>query len=111
MTKRDYFNTIKAAMADNADIVAFCDKEIAALDKRNAVRKPSKKTVANAALAKEVLAVMAPGTAYTTADLMGVVPADAGTSPQKLAGLMGILAKDGLVTVEVVKRKNVYRLA
>ena len=36
MTKRDYFNMIKAAMADNADVVAFVDHELELLDKKNA---------------------------------------------------------------------------
>lgn len=34
MTKRDQFNTIKSLLADHADIVEFCDKEIALLDKK-----------------------------------------------------------------------------
>lgn len=34
MTKKDYYNLIKEAMKDNADVIAFCDKEIAAIDNK-----------------------------------------------------------------------------
>lgn len=34
MTQRDYFELIKAKLADEEDIVAFCDERIAALDRR-----------------------------------------------------------------------------
>ena len=34
MTKRDQFNTIKSLLADHADIVEFCDNEIALLNKK-----------------------------------------------------------------------------
>lgn len=34
MTKKDFYEVIKNAMADNAEVVEFCDKEIAALDRK-----------------------------------------------------------------------------
>ena len=39
MTKKDFYNVIKDAMADNADVVAFCDNEIALLEKKAAKAK------------------------------------------------------------------------
>ena len=65
MTKKDYFNMIKDAMADNAEIVAFCEKEIAALDhkavkaKERAAKKAAEgddlKDAVYAALGNELL--------------------------------------------------------
>ena len=45
MTKRDYFNMIKDAMSDNADVVAFCDHEIELLSKKAAKAKTAPKKV------------------------------------------------------------------
>ena len=39
ITKRDRYEEIKALLADNADIVAFCDNEIALLDGKAAKAK------------------------------------------------------------------------
>lgn len=44
MTKKEMYGFIKSAMADNADVVAFCDKEIALLAKKamSAKKAPKK---------------------------------------------------------------------
>ena len=34
MTKKDFYEVIKTTMADNAPVVEFCEKEIAALDRK-----------------------------------------------------------------------------
>lgn len=39
LTKKDMYSRIAAAMADDVDVVAFCEKEIAALDKKAAAAK------------------------------------------------------------------------
>lgn len=39
MTKKEMFSMIKAILADNAEVVAFCDNEIALLDKKSASKK------------------------------------------------------------------------
>ena len=39
MTKKEFFEVIKAAMVDNAEVVEFCEKEIAALEKKAAKAK------------------------------------------------------------------------
>lgn len=43
MTKRTAYETIKSAMADNAEIVAFCDHEIELLDRKVASAKKAPK--------------------------------------------------------------------
>lgn len=39
MTKKEMFTNIKSLLADNADVVEFCDKEIGLLDKKAAKAK------------------------------------------------------------------------
>lgn len=39
MTKKEMFATIADLCADNEEIVAFCDKEIASIDKKNEAAK------------------------------------------------------------------------
>ena len=39
MTKKEMFSMIKGILADNAEVVAFCDNEIALLDKKSASKK------------------------------------------------------------------------
>jgi len=60
MTKRDLYNVIKNAMADNADVVAFCDKELAALDHKaeKAKERAAKKAAEGDALMDAVAAVL-----------------------------------------------------
>lgn len=60
MTKRDYYNMIKAELANKAEIVAFCDKEIAALDNKakKAKERAAKKADAGDELRDAVLNVL-----------------------------------------------------
>ena len=60
MTKKDYFNLIKDAMADNADVVAFCEKEIAAIDNKavKAKERAAKKAAEGDALKDAVQAAL-----------------------------------------------------
>lgn len=59
-TARDFYEEIKAAMVDNTDVVAFCDKQLAALDTRAAKAKEyaAKKKAAGDELAEVVKAAM-----------------------------------------------------
>ena len=36
MTQFEIYNTIKSAMSDNTDVVAFCDKQLAAIERKRA---------------------------------------------------------------------------
>ena len=48
MTQFEIYNTIKSAMSDNAEVVEFCDKQLAAIE-----RKRAKDALTTKALAKE----------------------------------------------------------
>lgn len=59
MTKKEMFSMIKTILADNADVVAFCDNEIALLDKKSANKKAkamSETELANFETCKELIA-------------------------------------------------------
>lgn len=60
MTKKDYYNLIKEAMKDNADVIAFCDKEIAAIDNKavKAKERAAKKAAEGDALMDAVYAAL-----------------------------------------------------
>ena len=59
-TKRDYFNELRALVADNADLTGFIDNELALLDKkRNVERKPTATQKANEEYKAMVLAFLA----------------------------------------------------
>lgn len=59
MTKKEMFSMIKGLLADNEDVVAFCDNEIALLDKKSASKKAkamSEDEVANFETCRELIA-------------------------------------------------------
>ena len=95
ITRKDYFNMIKAALADNADIVAFCDKEIAAIDhkadkarERAAIKAQEPDTLMDA-----VLAVLT-NEPMTNADILAAI-ADEDVSVNKIAYRANALVKAG----------------
>ena len=95
ITRKDYFNMIKVGMADNADIVAFCDKEIAAIDhkadkarERAAIKAQEPDTLMDA-----VLGVLT-DEPMTVGDILGVVGIE-GATAGKVANRASRLVKDG----------------
>ncbi len=98
MTKRDLYNVIKNAMADNADVVAFCDKELAALDHKaeKARERAAKKAAEGDALMDAVAAVLT-DEPMTNADILAAM-LEKGLvtecSVSKVAYRTNVLAKD-----------------
>jgi len=108
MTKRDYFNMIKDAMSDNADVVAFCDHEIELLSKKAAKAKTAPKKVDT--LVDDVFGVLTsePQTIDTIATALGISNAKATPRLNKLVA--DGKAVKGTVKVEKAK-KTTYALA
>lgn len=107
MTKRDYFNKIKTLVSDT-DVIAFCDAQIALLDKKaeaskNATRKPTKVQIANEALKNDILGFIADKTV-----VIADVAANFDLSTQKVTPLMNALVSDGKLAKTVEKRKAHY---
>ena len=115
-TKRESFNALLSipAVAENADLVAFIEHEIALLDKKNsAERKPTPKQVENEGFKADILAWMESGKDYSIADITKGVPSldAAGVKSQRVTALMTQLKDSGAVVRTEVKGKAFYRLA
>ena len=102
ITRKDYFNMIKDALADNADIVAFCDKEIAAIDhkadkarERAAIKAQEPDTLMDA-----VLGVLT-DEPQTVGDILAVINVE-GATAGKVANRASRLVKDGKATKTTV---------
>lgn len=110
MTKREALTKIKALLADDEEIVAYADNELALLDKKNAYRKehPAKPTKAQneaAALVEPVIGTLdaeVGKSAKDIADALGL------PSYQKLSPILTRLVTDGVAKSERVKGKNLY---
>ena len=104
-TKREMFEAIRAAVTDE-EIVAFCDKEIAALDKKRAkASEPNPEVVAFRNDVYEF--VEAHGVTSISAVAKGL-----GVTSQKVTPAMKALVEEGrLALVETIKRVNYYDVA
>lgn len=109
-TKREYYELIKSKLADNTEIVAFCDHEIELLDNRNsAERKPTATQKANADYKTAIVAYLANiAIPKTVTDLIKEVDGFADFSNQKVSALCNALAKDGKIQRAVVGRKTYF---
>ena len=99
MTKREFLTAIKDGKM-NEELKAFAISEIEKMDARNAKRaeKPSKTSVANEPLKKQMLELLAeePMTAIDLGEVMGI-------STNKASALAGQLVTAGKVDVSDVK--------
>ena len=108
MTKRDYFNMIKDAMSDNADVVAFCDHEIELLAKKAASAKKAPKKA-------DTLIDSVYGALTSEPQTIDAIAAALGISNAKATPRLNKLVADGRAvkgTVKVEKAKRTtYALA
>ena len=112
MTKKEYFAKIKGLLANESDIVEFCDHELELLAKKNASRGETATQKENAVISEQVLEILASvGVAKTITDLINDTEIGKITfgkdqkamSNQKLSRLLNDLAKDNKVVRTVVK--------
>ena len=115
ITKRDRFEEIKTLLADNADIVEFCDNEIALLDGKadKAKARAAKKKAEGDALQDEVATLLTGDFQTIDAIMEGITDAEATKAKvqARLTKLVnaGIAIKDQ-TTVEI-DGKKVKRMA
>lgn len=102
MTKKEYFAKIKELLANESEIVAFCDHEIELLAKKNASRGETKTQKENAILNEQILNILANvETAKTITELINETEIgnitfgkdNKAMSNQKLSRLLNDLAK------------------
>lgn len=112
MTKKDYFEQIKAKYNLTAEEVAFIDHEIELLEKKNSAdKKPTAQQVANKSTQEAILAYMAEGQMYTITDLIKTVPECADMTNQRVSALVRQLVTDGAVVRIEDKRKAYFKKA
>ena len=113
-TKREMFNIIKTAMADNAEVVAFVDHELELLARKNsAERKPTVNQLDNKKIKKVVLEGIGTNS-YTITEIIKNVLADtewADLTCSRMTAIATQMAEDGDLIREVVKRKAYYKKA
>lgn len=113
-TKKQMFNFIKSKMADNAEVVAFCDHELELLERKNsAERKPTVNQLDNKEIKKVVLEKI--GThSYTITEIIKNVLANtewADLTCSRMTAIATQMAENGDLIREVVKRKAYYKKA
>lgn len=132
LIKKDYYNAIANAISemDGVEVLAvikeqnitpemaldFIEKEIAALDKKNAGSsdKMTEKQKENETYKAAILKLMAenPDKAYSVSDLIKTIPEFAGFSNQKISAVVRLMKEnDKSIKKEMVKRVAVFSLA
>lgn len=112
MTKIEMLNSIRTAVSDNADMVAFIDHEIELLQRKASTpRKPTKTQIENVGLRDGIVAFLeAVGTPQTVKDITANVEGLDSLSNQRVTHLLTALRKDGIVIRTVVKKVPYYAL-
>lgn len=113
-TKKEMYNIIKSKMADNAEIVTFCDHELELLErKNNAERKPTVNQLDNKKIKKVVLEGIGTNS-YTITEIIKNVLANtewADLTCSRMTAIATQMAENGDLIREVVKRKAYYKKA
>ena len=114
-TKKEMFNIIRAGMADNAEVVAFCDHELELLERKNsAERKPTVNQLDNAKIKRIIVDGMESGKGYTVTEIIKTILA--GTEWHELTcsrctAIVTQLTEAGTLVRNVEKRKAYYSKA
>lgn len=107
MTKKEMFSKIATVCSADAEIVEFCNHEIALLVKKNSYKstKPTKTQIENEGLKDAILnALDKPMTATEIGNAVGI-------SVNKASALLKQLHEDNSIVREVVKRKAYFTKA
>ena len=114
-TKREYYELIKSKLADNAEIVAFCDHEIELLDNRKKTtdgeKKLTPKQKENLALVATILDNMELDTIYSISDMQRKIEVCKELTNQKISSLIRQAMVDGTIERVEVKGKAFFKLA
>ena len=115
LTKKDYFAILKNAYPTSAsnydEVIAFIDKEIALLEKKNgAERKPTKTQIENEGYKKLILEHMT-SKKVTVSEIQKSIEELSEFSNQKVARLVKDLYDGGLICKEVEKGRSYFFIA
>lgn len=114
-TKREYYELIKSKLADNDEIVAFCDHEIELLDNRKKTvdgeKKLTPKQKENLALIATILDNMEVDTIYSISDMQRKIEVCKELTNQKISSLIRQGMSDGTIERVEVKGRAFFKLA
>lgn len=114
-TKREFYELIKKSLANNADIVAFCDHEIELLDNRKRTadgeKKLTPKQIENLETLNKIIDNMEVDTYYTISDMQRTIEVCKDLANQKISALLRIALNDGTVIRTEEKGKALFSLA
>lgn len=114
-TKREYYELIKSKLADNAEIVAFCDHEIELLDNRKKTtdgeKKLTPKQKENLVLVATILDNMEVDTIYSISDMQRKIEVCKELTNQKISSLIRQGMSDGTIERVEVKGRAFFKLA
>ena len=109
MTKKEMFAQLKANYNLTDAEIAFIDREIELLEKKNGgIKKPTKQQEINNGLKEVILDHMEYGEKYTITDLMKQVPELAELSNQRVSAIVRGMKESGLVGRVEEKRKAYF---
>ena len=113
MTKREMFTAIRAIVADNAEMVAFIDRELELLNRKASTpRKPTATQLENANLKAEILDFLSTADApKCIKDLQAEIPSLAGLTNQRITHLLTDLVKAESIAKNYVKKTPFYSVA
>jgi len=113
MTKREMFTAIRAAVINDAEMVAFIDHEIELLNRKSsATRKPTKTQVENDTYKAEIVSYLAEvDSPKSIKELQAEMDSLATLTNQRVTHMLTDLVKAGTLTKEYVKKTPFYSIA
>ena len=106
MTKREMFAEIRNLVADNAEMVAFIDREIELLNRKaSATRKPTKTQIENEGFKTDILTALTElDRPVTIKELVEACPTIAGLTNQRVTHMLTDLRNTHKVARDYVKK-------
>ena len=111
MTKKEMYRNIATLLADNEEVVAFCDHEIELLENRKSSKKGMTATQkANIEVKDNIVAVLTEMGEAVTITEMQADERLAGFSNQKLSALLRQLVDEGTVDKVIEGKKSKFTI-
>lgn len=115
ITNKDRFQTLLtfAEVQANSDLVAFCEKQIAAIENRKKSDKPTARQLENDKFSKLIAESMEVNALYSIGDIIKSVDfgIEETMTSQRLTPMLNKMVDAGILIKEVDKRKPYFKLA
>lgn len=112
MTKKEMFVTIATLLADNAEVVDFCNHEISLLESRKTSKSPTKTQKENEGIMDTIaLALAGFESPVTVTELIAGGEGLEGLTNQKVSALLRKMIENGRVVKTIEGKKAKFALA